>query len=176
MNRHPMTRKQVAAEIRRSLQEQRRKNLRDASLVSVDLTGLNLRGADLTGADLTGANLSRVYAPGATFDRANLSRANCVGANLLKASLDGAQLVETNLSTANLEEASLRNAHLQAVRCFGACFYRTVLPLEGLDELVGVNYATFRKRARPRVERRPVQPQPRVRPQISRQERPGGEA
>jgi hypothetical protein len=176
MNRHPMTRKQVAAEIRRSLQEQRQKNLRDASLVSVDLTSLNLRGADLSGADLTGANLRNVHAPGATFDRANLSRANCVGANLRKASLVGAQLNETDLSLANLEEACLRDAHLQAVRCRGTCFYGAVLPLEGLGELVGVTSATFRRRAHPRVERTPVHPLPRVRPPLRRQEQRGGEA
>lgn len=162
MNRHPMTRKQVVTEIQRAWKE--RLVLRDASLVGVDLRGLNLWGADLTGADLTGADLSNVFASGATFDHADLSLANCSGATFQGASFVGARLIKTNLSLANLQKSSLRDAHLQEVRCFGAYFYGTILPSGGLPELVGVNFATFRRRT---VEPQPAQP--RVRPQTQRE-------
>jgi len=102
--------------------------LRNASLISLDLSGADLRSANLRDTDLSSANLS-----GANLSSANLRDANLSGANLSDANLGGAYLHGTNLSSANLRDTNLSGAILD-----GTIF--TYVDLRLAKGLIGIRH------------------------------------
>jgi uncharacterized protein YjbI with pentapeptide repeats len=96
-------------------------NLSGADLGGANLNNANLGYANLGGANLNGANLGGADLSGAYLgDGANLGGAELGGANLGSAILPGAILIGANLGRANLGHANLGDANLRGANLSGA--------------------------------------------------------
>jgi uncharacterized protein YjbI with pentapeptide repeats len=101
----------------RKQQADRRPDLSNASLRSLDLAKFDLAGADLRGADLRVAILAG----------ASLAGADLTGANLFKAVLDGAELSRARLTAVQF----LNCAQLVSARNWQAAFREPELACGG---------------------------------------------
>ena len=117
----------------------RARDLRDANLVEVDLSGANMHSVEAQGVKLQDAKLIGVEMKNAKFesadlrgadltdavaDRADLRRADLTGANLTDVRLQRAILFEAVLRDANLSNADLRRADLRGADLSYADFTR----------------------------------------------------
>ena len=128
------------------------KNLREADLTDVDLSGANLSGADLSGAYLRNAVLSGADLTEAVLSATDLTEADLTGAILRKltnplrkriilsgAKLSGADLTEADLSEADLSTADLTKADLSGANLSGADLTYADLSLSLLKDCSSYN-------------------------------------
>jgi uncharacterized protein YjbI with pentapeptide repeats len=97
----------------------KRADLREASLVWVDLEGADLQGADLRGVNLLGAHLEGADLREANLRGADLREADLRVANLKRANLKKTELMWTILEGADLQGADLRGANLESAHLKG---------------------------------------------------------
>jgi uncharacterized protein YjbI with pentapeptide repeats len=95
-------------------------NLKLASLLEQDLSGMNLSGANLSGAklkwaSLVGSNLTGVKLLRSNLINSALANSNLTNADLSKADLSKAELTGANLTSANLSGTILANTKLAGV-------------------------------------------------------------
>lgn len=77
------------------------KDLRQASLVNVDLKNVDLSKANLTGAQIVSSDLSGANLSGATLTNVNLGGTNFTGANFSKAKITDVVFQSNNLTNAD---------------------------------------------------------------------------
>ena len=112
-----------------STQDLVKANLRNAVLMSTNLSGLNL-----TEADLTEANLFKASLTGTDLTRAVLTRANLDDSMLYSANLTDANLTRTRLFGANFTSAVLTGADLTGAEFAGTVLARANLTGANLTE------------------------------------------
>jgi len=89
--------------------------------------GKNLRQADLYGVNLSGANLADCDLYGADLQNSNLNGANLSGAELYFTKLDGAIITNADLSFAYCKKATFQNADLTDSKLPGVDFTDAIL-------------------------------------------------
>lgn len=102
-------------------------DLNEVNLRNTSLLGLNMAGAQLFGANLSKAKLVQVDFEGADLRRANLGGANLYGANLRQADLQCAHLWGANLYKADLSRANLCGARLSGANLWKANLWQADL-------------------------------------------------